>query len=156
MFIRLFNRCWQNTITPVKPILDYVYSLHKRGHKISILSNIGIDHKEFLLKEVPELKEYHLHLSCDVGAMKPQKIYYQSFLKDRPDRFMLSYIPTKPFFFFDDRQENIDAAVNTDYNLFIGQKFDLSNYLTDEDAGIAFIKKVQEIIEKNKYKFVDL
>jgi FMN phosphatase YigB (HAD superfamily) len=150
------NKCWQDTVTPVKPILDYIYKLHKKGHRISILSNIGLDHKELLLKQVPELKEYHLHLSCDVGAMKPQKVYYQSFLMDRPDRFSLSYIPTKPFFFFDDRQENIDGAVNTDYNLFIGHKFDLSNYPTDEEAGIAFISKIEQIIEKNKYKFVDV
>jgi FMN phosphatase YigB (HAD superfamily) len=150
---KILNESWAKTIRPVRPILDYIYSLHKKGHAISILSNIGTDHKNLLLKEIPELNEYHLHLSCDVGAMKPHKIYYQSFLQDSFDKKCLFI---KPFFFFDDRQENLDAAKNTDKDLFKTYKFDLSDYPKDEDAANAFIELVDGVIDSNRFRYINI
>lgn len=94
---------WNNIIKPNEKMMEFVKSL-KPYTKIAYLSNMGFDHLEVLKINYPELIKLAdvTHMSCEVGACKPTKLYYQSFLHDNPEYSGCVYL--------DDRQENLIAG----------------------------------------------
>lgn len=99
--------------------------IEKYRYEVSLLSNIGFDHADFLRQKCPVFKKCNQHFSCDVGARKPTKLFYQSFL--------LEYGWDKDVLFFDDRPENVKAAES----YLAGVQFDIEDYATDEEAAQA-------------------
>jgi FMN phosphatase YigB (HAD superfamily) len=77
---------WNDSIEPEPDMMKLIIDLHKEGWNIALLSNMGLEHAEHLRKGLPDLfKLCDSHLSCDVGARKPSKLFFQSFLMDYPD-----------------------------------------------------------------------
>ena len=67
-------------------MMDFLKELENQDVKIALLSNMGLEHATFIRESLPELFQGRLlHLSCEVGARKPTKLYYQSFLQDHDE-----------------------------------------------------------------------
>lgn len=74
---------WLETVQVNDQMKDWAWDLAQSGVEIAYLSNIGPDHLDWWKKQgYPPGVE---HYSCEVGARKPTKIYFQSFLQERPD-----------------------------------------------------------------------
>lgn len=96
-------QAWNASVIPNEMMLRFLENIKSEGVKVALLSNIGTDHSEYLQKICPELfKDNVEHLSCEVGARKPSKAYFQSFLTDHDDFTGAIYL--------DDREENLKAG----------------------------------------------
>lgn len=101
-------RAWNHAATPNKRMLEAKKSLQESGVKVAILSNMGRTHYNYLQGICPEMFEGAIrHISCEVGARKPSKLFFQSFLMENPD--------FKNALFVDDKNDNLE----------IGKKFGL-------------------------------
>jgi FMN phosphatase YigB (HAD superfamily) len=90
---------WNNTVQPCDEMMNLIQELKSDGIKIAILSNMGPEHLFHLKKIAPEIfKNTIHHISCEVGARKPTKLFYQSFLLDNDNFIGCLYI--------DDIEEN--------------------------------------------------
>ena len=69
---------WLGAIKPVPQINEILLELISDGVKIALLSNVGIDHAAVMRKVLP-IDNCLQHFSCEVGARKPSKLYFQSF-----------------------------------------------------------------------------
>ena len=107
--IRDYMRIWSKVITPVKEMTELLEELVSKNFHIALLSNIGFDHANLVRKTFPSVfnKCIH-HFSCEVGARKPSKLFFQSFLWDHPE--------FKGCLFFDDRSENIAAGLSAGFD----------------------------------------
>jgi len=113
---------WLDIVEPSEPMLNLIEELILDGYEVALLSNIGYDHAGVVRQRCPIFKKCHQHFSCEVGARKPTKLYFQS--------FYLSYGWDSGTMFFDDREENVKAS----YPILRGQRFDLDDYDKDEEA----------------------
>lgn len=113
---------WLEIVTPSQPMLDVLDEIIDNGYQIALLSNIGYDHAGIVRQKCKVFQKCHQHFSCEVGARKPTKLYYQSFI--------LQYGWPKDVLFLDDRQENIQAA----NGYLTGLRFDLDDWEKDEQA----------------------
>ena len=116
---------WMQTFTPSLPMIDIVEELIGKNHKVALLSNIGPDHAKYVRDNCKVFDKCIQHFSCDVGARKPTRLYYQSFL--------IQYGWPNNSLYFDDREENI--AMGSDFHQSI--LFDISKYSSDEEAAKA-------------------
>ena len=109
---------WNKSVVPNEKMVNWIASLKQVDVKIAILSNIGIDHVNYIKEICPTLfDDCALHLSCEVGAQKPSKIYYQSFLMQHPE--------FKGSFYLDDREENCHSGKEFGLNSI---QFDLKKF----------------------------
>lgn len=97
---------WNDVIVPNKKVLDMLNKLIlQHDLKVALLSNVGLEHKE-RMKEVLEWGNFFsnciTHFSCEVGARKPQMVYYHTFLQIHPEFEGCPYV--------DDLQENLDMG----------------------------------------------
>lgn len=95
--------CWNNSLTPNYDMLNMLASLELKD--MALLSNIGVEHAalmDTMLKY--DGLYFNRHFSCEVGARKPNKLFYQSFLMQYPKFEQCLYI--------DDLQENLDAGAD--------------------------------------------
>ena len=113
---------WMETFTPSLPMIDLVEELIGNKHKVALLSNIGPDHAKFVRDKCKIFGDCIQHFSCDVGARKPTRLYYQSFL--------IQYRWPNNSLYFDDRQDNI--AIGSEFHK--GILFDISKFPSDEEA----------------------
>lgn len=137
--IESLMKAWNRSIQPDDDILDFVDGLKKSGVKVAILSNMGFEHTAYIREEYPRIFDgCELHLSCEVGARKPSKLYYQSFLMQHP-KF-------NGCLFLDDRPENLVVAEK--FGL-IGRHFELSkfNALTFREQGNV-LRTIKDDIER--------
>jgi len=110
---------WLSTLEPNEMMLNYFKNLQDEGAKIALLSNIGLEHSDHLKNIMPEIFYKSIeHLSYEVGARKPSKAYYQSFLTDHPEWIGSVYV--------DDRDENLKAGKKYSFKTF---KFDLEEII---------------------------
>ena len=94
---------WNEVIKPNEMMLVMLNNLKKLGIKIAILSNIGEEHTNYIKETYPQIfQNNELWLSYEVGARKPSKLFFQSFLQDNPE--------WKGAPFIDDRKENLKIA----------------------------------------------
>jgi len=145
------KQLWLNSIKPVPQINEILNELILDGVKIALLSNIGMDHATVVRNILP-IDNCLQHFSCEVGARKPSKLYFQSFELDYPQFWngyirsysedMTSYYPQKPLY-IDDRRENLFAAEN----YFHTQYFSIKDY-TDYDLAAS---KLKELLLHNHY-----
>lgn len=109
-------KAWNKSIEFNPVMIEFMNGLKQQDVKVAILSNMGLEHAEFLRKEHPGFfKGCDLHLSCEVGIRKPAKLFYQSFLMDHPEYRGCVYL--------DDRPENIERGLSYGFQAI---HFDLS------------------------------
>ncbi len=114
---------WMETIQP-NPISIQAFEriTSHRYAKVAILSNIGHDHLSIIEARLGSgYKKCVPHMSCEVGARKPSRLYYKMFLDENPDFKGAVYV--------DDRPENLKTG--TDYG-FDSELFDTSTMKRDE------------------------
>ena len=73
---------WTSTVTFSDPMMGLVEKLLTNNWKVALLSNIGRDHSEFVRGSHHVFDWCIRHFSCEVGARKPTKLYFQSFIQD--------------------------------------------------------------------------
>ena len=101
---------WNSVVQPNWCAINF-FSALKKTYKldIALLSNIGTEHAA-LFKDGSQWDYFHnlihkdaiKHFSCEVGARKPTKLFYQSFLQMYPEFHGALYL--------DDIKENVDAG----------------------------------------------
>jgi len=112
-------KMWNKIIKPADIMLNLLDNLRSDGVKISLLSNMGKDHHMYLQEKYPELFNGTVqHISYQVGARKPSKLFYQSFLLDNEEFKGASYI--------DDIEENCKVAKKYSFKVY---NFDLKKVL---------------------------
>jgi FMN phosphatase YigB (HAD superfamily) len=119
------NDRWLETFTPSLPMIDVVEELIAKKHHVALLSNIGPDHAKFVRDKCKIFSECIQHFSCEVGARKPTRLYYQSFL--------IQYGWPNNSLYFDDREDNI--AMGSEFHK--GILFDITKFESDEAAAKA-------------------
>lgn len=122
---------WLHTVEPSDEMINVLDDALSQGYQIALLSNIGFDHAGVVRQICPVFKSCHQHFSCEVGARKPTKLFYQS--------FVMHYGWPQGVVFLDDRLENIQAA----RPYFNGIQFDLDLFPNDEEAA----RSVRELLE---------
>jgi len=116
------NNLWLETITPSLPMVNLIEELVDNGYNVALLSNIGPDHAAYIIKQCKVFEKCIKHFSCDVGARKPSKLFFQS--------FCLQHETCGNSIYFDDRKENISIGKR----YFESVVFNLNNYSSDEEA----------------------
>lgn len=90
------------------------YEAPKVAPQVAILSNMGHEHFELMKEKLAPLYSFGdrvvKHYSCEVGARKPSKLFYQSFLLDHPH--------FKGALYVDDLPENIEAGIKAGFEGF--------------------------------------
>jgi len=128
-------KSWEAVVTPCGPTMEALDEILSAGATVALLSNIGLDHAAYLsricFRQFDRCKK---HFSCDVGARKPTKLYYQSLLLELGSLHL-------PIIFLDDRIENVEAAKTQNFS---SQLFDIEKYDSDEDAAADLIKIVSD------------
>ncbi|KKN65671.1 hypothetical protein LCGC14_0479870 [marine sediment metagenome] len=126
--LRRLLQAWNDSIDVSETMAAFLQELKKKDHTIAILSNMGSEHAEVMRRKFPAIFHNNiLHLSYEVGARKPTKLYFQSFMMDHPE--------FKGAAFIDDRPENL--VVGDRYGLR-GYQFELSKFDTLSDKGKEF------------------
>ena len=129
---------WDDAIQPNKEMVDMIYDFKKNHGKNStaFLSNVGFEHSQKLLKTCPDLfQDSLIHFSYQVGARKPTKLYFQSFLNEVPKHIKSNHL------FIDDREDNCMMAQNLGFLSFqFSLKDDLNNKIK--------MKKMQVLMER--------
>lgn len=123
---------WIKTFTPSLPMIDLVEELIGNGYRVALLSNIGPDHAMAVRNKCKIFEACIQHFSCEVGARKPTRLFFQSFLSQYGWSDITKY--------FDDRKENI-AMGSEYYNAIL---FDINNYTSDEEAAKAMRSYILE------------
>jgi hypothetical protein len=128
---------WINALRPVEQIHKILEELKSNNVTIALLSNIGTDHAIKARERLP-IADYIQHFSCEVGARKPSKLYFQSFEKEyrfwrgapeynnnhssyhiygESNKFMVPL-------YIDDKQENLNAGAK----YFNTERFSVKEY----------------------------
>lgn len=112
---------WMETIRPNPTSIKAFEEIADRA-KVAILSNIGHDHHSIIEARLgSQYRKCVHHMSCEVGARKPSRLYYKMFLDENPEFIGAVYV--------DDRPENLKTG--TDYG-FNSELFDTSTMKIDE------------------------
>ena len=97
---------WNHCITPADWLLERVDKLcTTHDIQIALLSNVGLEHAVRMREMLSPYQFFQngiTHFSCEVGARKPNIIYYQSFLQLHPEFQGCPY--------FDDLKENLQVG----------------------------------------------
>lgn len=88
---------WNASVVPEPKMMDLLDELHSENWNVALLSNMGTEHAEHIYKNIPQIfSRCDLHLSCEVGARKPSKLFFQSFLMDHPEYKGCLYVDDLP------------------------------------------------------------
>lgn len=117
---------WDLCITPDFEVLDMYNRLsEKDGLQVALLSNIGLEHAVLMEKVLSHngfFKNSIKHFSCEVGARKPSKLYYQSFLWEHPEFRGCVYV------------DDVEANLATGQKFgFLPYHFDLSKMIIQDE-----------------------
>jgi len=126
---------WNSVLERNHFMINLMKDLHFQGVRFGLVSNIGYEHHQYLKKicpEIFEMSEIH-HLSYEVGARKPSKLYFQSFLQDHPSWIGCVYV--------DDRMDNLLTGKQYGFRTI---QFDLDNLsnLKDLKSSTDSMKKI--------------
>jgi FMN phosphatase YigB (HAD superfamily) len=105
---------WNNCIIPADWLLERIDQIcEEHNIKIALLSNVGLEHAvrmRNILGHNKFFREGIHHFSCEVGARKPNLVYYYSFLQLHPEFHGCPY--------FDDLQENLEIGAKFGFKPF--------------------------------------
>lgn len=132
--LKILVDAWNDTLSPNEMMLNFLDNLKSDGVKIALLSNMGPEHLSYLRSTCSQMFEQTMqHISCEVGARKPQKLFFQSFCLDNDDFNGCSYI--------DDIEDNLK----------MGKKYGFKTYNFDLDKVLTLPQGKQKV-ELNKLK----
>lgn len=116
--------CWNSTVYPDEIMLRFLSNLRSEGVKIAFLSNMGPEHIAHLRTTYPDIFDNAVqHISCEVGARKPTKLFFQSFCLDH-DSFLGSV-------YVDDIEENLRAGKKYGFKVY---QFRLDDLMRESKA----------------------
>lgn len=97
---------WKVVIKPEHHMIAKFHGMMKTHNlQVALLSNVGLEHS-IRMGEILNYGGFFddsiKHLSCQVGARKPAKLYYQSFLSQHPEFQGAAYL--------DDLHENLEMG----------------------------------------------
>lgn len=103
---------WNSILKIDQDVMGALLELKRSENlKIAILSNMGEEHTQLMKTLLSPLYDVAIkHFSCEIGARKPSKLYYQSFLWEHPD--------FKGCLYLDDLLINIEAGKKAGFNAF--------------------------------------
>lgn len=132
--MRSLMTAWNDCVYIDDDMARFVENLHSDGVKIALLSNIGKDHASTIEEKYTQFFKhiYYRHYSFECGAAKPTKLFFQSFLLDKPE--------FTGCVFLDDKIENVKSAAN--YN-FIARQFDIEKF-TNKASLKRYLKDLRE------------
>ena len=111
---------WNSTVWISEPMMSWLNILRSEDIKIALLSNMGPGHLAYLRTNYPDLfKDTIQHISCEVGARKPSRLFFQSFILDH-DAF-------RGCVYLDDLEENLRASKSYGFQTY---NFNLSTFNT--------------------------
>ena len=95
---------WSQTLQPNEGVIRWAESLLDRGVKIALVSNMGHEHLQIMRHKLGGrlYDESVRFFSAEVGARKPQMIFYHLFLSLYPD--------WKGSIYLDDNDQNVEAG----------------------------------------------
>ena len=122
---------WNKVITANSTVVGFLEKLLDENVKIALLSNIGIEHSGLIGNILGGFLYQNSikFFSCEVGARKPNFLYYKTFLDMYPEFNGCLYL--------DDRIENIEGGKKFGFRSFhfeldkIWKSEDLENKLTE-------------------------
>lgn len=105
---------WNGCITPADWLLEKLDTwCHDHDIQIALLSNVGLEHA-VRMRETLGYHEFFkngiTHFSCEVGARKPNALYYHTFLQMHPEFQGCPY--------FDDLKENLEVGAKFGFKPF--------------------------------------
>lgn len=132
-------KSWNSVIRTEHQIIDRMVSMmERRDLKVALLSNVGLEHA-VKMSQILNFNDFFnkctRHLSCEVGARKPSKLYYQSFLMQHPEFQGCAYL--------DDLQENLDASVPFGFR---PHRFSLQEHTPLQ----GYLNRIEDFIFSNK------
>lgn len=131
---------------PNKVILDYVYKLLQddRIGGVAIASNMGFDHKDKVIRSHSLFSHDKVlcHFSCDVGAVKPQYLYWHTLSERIKKKFVNVY--NNSFVYVDDRYDFLQGA-----NSFINENNLKNCTLLIYNSSMHSQEKFCDLIETN-------
>lgn len=104
-----FAQAYNDIFVPNAEIRPLLAKLKETGIRMAILSNTSELHWNFVFELDPELFTYFGErpiCSYEVGAMKPDPQVFDAAIK-------LAGVPAEKILFMDDRQENVDGAIES-------------------------------------------
>lgn len=140
---------WNKTVTPNDMMMSFLDKLRGDGVKIALLSNMGPEHITYLRETCPQMFEGAVqHISCEVGARKPTKLFFQSFCLDN-DEFCI---------FRDENGNRLDYSGcvyvdDIEENLRMGKKYGFKVYNLNLEELVKLPQSKQKV-ELDKLKFL--
>lgn len=133
---------WNQAVKPNDEMVEFVSSFEEKFGSVAFLSNIGYEHHKYLNNICPKLfKNARTHFSFEVGARKPSKLYFQSFIKEleyyRDEKFNEHFA----LLLIDDREDNCEMATRLGFRSF---QFSLKDDLNNKEK----IKQMKSIMER--------
>jgi FMN phosphatase YigB (HAD superfamily) len=125
---------WNYVISRNASIIGLIHDMCEQNHlQVAILSNIGLEHSQQLSVKLGTLFDQSVqHLSCCVGARKPTKLYYQSFLMQHPEFYGCAYL--------DDLPENLQTGQQFGFRPF--------HFSLQQEVGLGEIHVKREKLEQ--------
>ena len=103
-----FLKTWNAALKPHPKMMAWVERLKTADVQIAMVSNMGLDHAAYIRLTWPAFfKDCSLHLSCEVGARKPSKLYFDCF-----DNNHKVFKWPRPILYLDDKEENLKQGKN--------------------------------------------
>lgn len=127
---------WFRCLKMSEKMMNTLMNLADMHFDIYLLSNIGMQHRDFLMSENRDFFRScrGFVYSCDAQVKKPQKAFFE---------YTVSYHPElRDALFFDDRKENCKAAEN--YMRPI--QFNLKDFKDDDEAA----RKIYEYVLRDQ------
>lgn len=110
----LIDKFWNAILTVDEEMMNALVGMLREGGQIGILSNMGKEHFCLMREKLAPLFQFSgqvfPHFSCEVGARKPSKIFFQSFLTDHENFRYCLYV--------DDLWENIEGGKKSGFEGF--------------------------------------
>lgn len=122
---------WNKSISTNYNVRDKIAEwAQEKNLRIALLSNVGLEHAKVMekilgLDYIPNLIR---HFSCQVGARKPNFLYYQSFLHLHPEFRGCAYI--------DNLQENLDVGAKFGFRTYLFALDKIPSNIVDERAAV--------------------
>jgi len=110
-----FIDSWLRDYAVIKPTFDLIELLQQehKEYKIGLFSNIYTGMVPEMMKRqlIPNINYNYTFLSCDIGMQKPDKQIYNYVLS-------ITGFKTNQILFIDDKDDNIESAINIGFNTF--------------------------------------
>jgi FMN phosphatase YigB (HAD superfamily) len=163
---RLLHK-WREIIYPNLKMMGLLDDLRtSKNVNLFIFSNMGPEHLFYLRKKHSSMfKDIYQHISCEIGARKPNRLFFQSFMVDyynsAPNRILFeqTYTPLQQdgyndgyepnyfddrFLYIDDLEDNLTTGKDYHFSTYQFSLEEFSRY-SDEDQ-IMEIEKIKNAI----------